>query len=415
MLTHIKRSSLMTVILALSWHGLMLFGWRWQQPFVPYFFDATVLSGQRGLDFYSIYQAGYNARQGWDIYENDPNKVSIVVPYFTPYRYLPLVAYTVGAGLSLMTPLMAYKAWVVMIELTLLTCVYLTWRGLRDPNRLAPLVLFWLGFTPFYLELFMGQFSLVQGALIFMLLRLTLREAGPGRAAFDAVFVASVLWKINTIILAPALLLARRFRPLILTALAVLVTTVPYFIIFPAHARDFWANNFGNTVAGHELGNLGFRQLVFELFAVWGATPAFQRLAQWLVVGGIFLISTLFTFYLSAKRGAGLTFSLTALWLTAFFLVSPQIWEHHYVMLLPILVMVYSQKPHWAIFVIWLGLALPTPFGFIGLQPVIAANHDLRAFALEPAWQPLLQHASKALPTLMLWGYFLRDALRQAA
>jgi hypothetical protein len=45
----------------------MLAGWRWQMPLVPYFFDATVLSGGRGLDFYAIYQAGYNARHRADI------------------------------------------------------------------------------------------------------------------------------------------------------------------------------------------------------------------------------------------------------------------------------------------------------------------------------------------------------------
>jgi hypothetical protein len=74
-------------------------------------------------------------------------------------------------------------------------------------------------------------------------------------------------------------------------------------------------------------------------------------------------------------------------------------------MLLPVLVMAYWQKPHWFVIIVWLLLALPTPFGFIGLQPVIAANHDLRAFLLEPVWQPLLQHASKAVPTLMLFLY----------
>ncbi|MBM2847746.1 MAG: hypothetical protein HW418_688, partial [Anaerolineales bacterium] len=48
-------------------HLGLLARWRWQMPLVPYFFDAAVLSGGRGLDFYAIYQAGYNARHRADI------------------------------------------------------------------------------------------------------------------------------------------------------------------------------------------------------------------------------------------------------------------------------------------------------------------------------------------------------------
>src|SRR5262245_33562781 len=141
-----KWSARFLLLAAVLVHGGMLVGWRWQNALVPYFFDATVLSGGRGLDFYAIDQAGYNAAQGADIYEGDSAKVEIVVPYFTPYRYLPIVAYTVGAALSLFTPLTAYKIWVVVIELTLLLCVAITWRKARDPNRAAGLVAMWLAF-----------------------------------------------------------------------------------------------------------------------------------------------------------------------------------------------------------------------------------------------------------------------------
>src|SRR3989304_2919011 len=65
-LARMKWSSRFLLALAALIHLGMLIGWRWQQPLVPYFFDATVLSGGRGLDFYSVYQAGYNARHGAD-------------------------------------------------------------------------------------------------------------------------------------------------------------------------------------------------------------------------------------------------------------------------------------------------------------------------------------------------------------
>jgi hypothetical protein len=403
-------------------HLGLLVGWRWQLPLVPYFFDATVLSGGRGLDFYAVYQAGYNARHGRDVYEGDPSKVEIVVPYFTPFRYLPIVAYTAGAALSLAPPLTAYKIWVVVVELVLLLCVFATYRRVRDPDRFAPLALMWLAFTPYYLELFMGQFSLVQGTLIFGMLLLTTEAEKQEKSAsstvsalrFDALWIASVLWKINTLSFMPVLVRLRRLRALALAALIVTAASLPYFLFFPAHLGDFLSNNFGSGVTGHELGNLGFRQLVFEILAALGAPPDVQRLAQFALVALVLGISSALTFLrpassLRSPSNSSLpTSGLLSLWLVAFFLASPQVWEHHHVMLLPVLVTAYWRRPNWFVFGLWLLLALPTPFGFIGLQPVIAANHALRAFPVEPAWQALLQHASKALPTLLLFVYLAR-------
>jgi hypothetical protein len=413
--TDLKRTSWLLLACAALLHLGFLVGWRWQYPVVPYFFDATVLSGGRGLDFYSIYQAGYNARHGWDIYEADPARVTVVVPYFTPYRYLPGVAYTVGAALSLLAPLTAYKAWVVILELTLLGCCALTWRRTRsDPDLAARLVAMWLAFTPFYLELFMGQFSLIQAAL---LLGLLLAIAGPprqpqglamrGRPAqsADALWIASVLWKINTVVFAPLWLRLGRWRAVAVMIGLVVLTTLPYFLVFPAHAHDLLTNNFGRGVASHELGNLGFRQLVFETLAAGGASPGLQRALQLAVIGLVGGLSLALTWL---RPQAPVT-ALVSLWLAAYFLASPQVWEHHYLMLLPAIIVAYRAHPGWVLAGAWLLLALPTPFGFIGLQPVIAGNHDLRAFALEPAWQPLLQHLSKALPAMVLFGYWARQ------
>lgn len=395
-------------------HLGLLVGWRFQTPVVPYFFDATVLSGGRGLDFYSIYQAGYNARHGQDIYEGDPARITVVVPYFTPYRYLPPVAYTVGAALSLLPPLAAYKAWVVIVELTLLLCAAASFYFTRgNPDLAAQLATMWLVFSPYYLELFMGQFSLVQAALILAMLLLAAGPAvapAPPRAktqvhlpvTFDALWISSVLWKFNTVVFVPVMARLGRWRALIAGSLLSAAVTVPYFVIYPTHWGDFLANNFGNTVAGHELGNLGFRQLMFELLAAIGSSPAVQRAAQLAVIAAVVLMVLALTF----RPQTPPLVPLLSLWLVAFFLVSPQVWEHHYVMLLPVLVVAHRQRPSWLVVGLWLCLALPTPFGLTALQPAIAANHDLRGFALSPTWQFLLQHASKAGPAALLFAYF---------
>jgi Glycosyltransferase family 87 len=411
-----KRTSWLILACAGLLHAGLLIGWRFQTPLVPYFFDATVLSGGRGLDFYSIYQAGYNARHGQDIYEGDPARVTVVVPYFTPYRYLPPVAYTVGAALSLLTPLTAYKVWVVLVELTLLLCAAASFYVTRsDPDLGVRLAAMWLVFSPYYLELFMGQFSLVQAGLILVLLLIAaatgLERSRPADSAgrrlssiFDLAWIASVIWKINTVVFVPVLARLGRWRTLVAGGLITAAVTPPYFAIFPTHWRDFVTNNFGNTVAGHELGNLGFRQLVYELLAVLGADASLQRVVQLAVVSLVMLAALALTFW--PRAGQPPIAALLSLWLVTFFLISPQVWEHHYVMLLPALVLAYRQWPGWLLAGLWLLLALPTPFGFTALQPAIAANHDLRGFLLSPSWQFLLQHASKAVPTALLFAYF---------
>jgi hypothetical protein len=399
-------------------HLALLVGWRWQQPLVPYFFDATVLSGGRGLDFYSIYQAGYNARHGLDIYEGDPALVPVVVPYFTPYRYLPVVAYTVGAGLSLLSPLNAYKLWVVVIELALLSCVAITYAVTRrEPDLFARLATMWLVFTPFYMELFMGQFSMVQAAFVWGMfvvgghnptMRADERADWSLRRLFDGLWIASVLWKITTVLYTPIYVRWRRWQPVAIAAALGLATTVPYFLLFPAHWPDFVRNNAGGRVAGHELGNLGLRQLVYEALAVAGAPAGVQPVVQLALVAAVLAAALWVTWRAPRPPLVG----ALALWTTVFFLVSPQVWEHHYVMLLPALVGLYAAHRSRLVLLVWLLLALPTPFGFIGLEPVIAANHDLRAFALQPAWQPLLQHASKSVPALVLFVHAARLVAR---
>src|SRR5262249_26455451 len=211
-------------------------------------------------------------------------------------------------------------------------------------------------------------------------------------------------WKINTVVFVPVLARLARWRALLLAALVTAAVTLPYFALFPTHWRDFLFNNFGSSVAGHELGNLGFRQFVYELLAVAGAGPNLQGLVQFALVAIVGLLALGLTFW--PRAGHSSVAELLSVWLVAYFLVSPQVWEHHYVMLLPVMVVAYRQRPGWLLTAIWLCLALPTPFGFTALQPAIAANHDLRGFLLAPSWQFLLQHASKAVPTVVLFAYF---------
>ncbi len=92
------------------------------------------------------------------------------------------------------------------------------------------------------------------------------------------------------------------------------------------------------------------------------------------------------------------------LWTTAFFLIYHHVWEHHYVMLLPVLVVLAMRRPSPVLWVIYALLALPTPYGAIDPQGQVAVLDAMRWTPIRPLWQDLAYHASKALPTLALYG-----------
>src|SRR5438105_289501 len=61
-----------------------------------------------GADFFSVYAAGVKARHGLRLYSVDP--ATDAVPYAYAFRYAPLVAYSLGALLSLLPAVSAYAA-----------------------------------------------------------------------------------------------------------------------------------------------------------------------------------------------------------------------------------------------------------------------------------------------------------------
>jgi hypothetical protein len=394
-----SRTSRLILGAAVLVHLVLLAGWLRPALLAPLFFDVTVTSGTYAWDFNALYEAGANFLHGVDVYNTTPGERVEAVPYFTPFRYLPVAAYTVGATLNLLPPALAYRAWVAFTELALLACVYVTWKLVDDPNLRARLVAMWLAFTPYYVELMFGQFSFVQGALVFAMMALVLADRCDWR--FDAAWITSVLWKLNTALFLPLMVRLGRWRTLAVLAVLLYLTTIPYFRFFPEGLPSF-QSNFASAVNGHELGNHGLRQLLYETVLVVrpDLTGGGQTL-QLAVVGLVVLLSLALTF---VDPGPDVVDQL-CLWLAAFFLISHQVWEHHYTMLLPVLVVVYWRTRSRWVAVCYVLLALPTPFWPTGLSAQIAANHDLRSAPLNPAWAGLLYHAAKPLPALALYAF----------
>lgn len=410
-----SRSSRALLGAAILIHLLMLVSWR-TGMLNPLFFDATVTRGRRGWDFYALYQAGHNVLTGHSAYESDGTRIDVVIPggTYTPFRYLPVSAYTLGVALNLVPPLWAYRLWVACIELVLLACIALTWRAVQDADRRARLTAMWLCYTPYYLELYLGQFSLVQGALVFLMLLWALGQQL--RLGFDLAWVGSVLWKQNTALFLPLMVRLKRWRAIVILALLLIGSAAPYFLLYPGSLNAFLRNLSGDP-PWFQLGNLGFRQLVFD--AMWSlgdvlhvqiSPVLYVRVQQALVA----LIVAIPLALLLFDRRPDILAHLS-LWMTAYFLVYHHVWEHHYVMLLPVMVVLAMRHESWWLCALYLLLALPTPFYLIDPHGQVAVVDAMRWTPIRPLWQDLLYHASKAAPALLLYGMLLKQVIQSVA
>lgn len=384
--------------LAILLHLSLLVSWRlgfWDR----YTFDATATQGWRGWDFFALYQAGRNVLDEVSAYESDNDKIDVVVPRYTPYRYLPLPAYSVGVALNLLPPLWAFRLWVAFTELILLGCAWLC--GRLAPNRWDARVVMamWLAFTPYYLEIYLGQFSIVQTAFILAMLVSALGRAPLWQG--DLAWILSLLWKQNTALFAPVVLRLGRWRVLALAGLVIAATSSPYFAAFPSALPAFIAN-LRSGPPSFQLGNLGFRQLLFSLSSwLWPQAP--QALLQQLWVTLIVVIGIWRTW--ASKRPD--TVLLLGLWTTTYFLIYHHVWEHHYVMLLPVFAVLYLRTHSPLVLALYALVAIWTPYVLLDPTGMAAYHAPMRWTPLEPRILDVCYHASKALPTLALWGYIL--------
>ena len=401
-------------MVALLFHLSLLLSWR-LGTYHRLTFDSTATHGRRGWDFYALYQAGHNVRMGISAYESDNEVIDVVVPHYTPYRYLPLPAYTLGVLLNTLSPLWAYRIWLLTVEFVLLSCACLSSRLGRSPVERALLASLWLVFTPYYLELYLGQFSLVQAAWVLGILLLSPRGGGRSsghrteRIGVPLLWMASLLWKQNTALFVPLYLRLRRWRTLALAAFVVAATSLPYFWLYPSSWPAF-AANWGAGPPGHQLGNLGVRQWLYSLASALG--PGLPPEAH-LWLGRAWVVLVLAVALWATWRSPFPDERLyLCLWMTTFFLVYHDVWEHHYVMLLPVYAVTIAKgESRW----LWLLYALTacwTPYRLLDPQGLSAYHMPMRWTPLQPRILDVVYHASKALPTVALWGHLVHRALR---
>ncbi len=364
----------------------------------------------QGSDFYAFYQAGRYVLDGESIYTRPMEDPDRVVPYAYFYRYLPFVAYTIGIAVNAFEPRVAYWVWVVLIELVLLACVRATWRLTRDRNLFACLAAMWLMYTPFYMEQYMGQLTFAMAAMTFAFALAHFR----GRMlAADSWWWASVLIKHLTVLYVPILIRLKRYRTVVIAVLLLAVTTVPYLLLRPHGVGHFTHDNFSLNLDPFP-GNMGavafFMVLKMRFFPA--ASEAFghlgpirlsiTRIGVALIMGVPVVISLWATF---VRKPFDFLDSL-ALWTMVFFFVFREVWEYHYVLLLPLFVLLYARTRARVLWVIYAIAAAPTLFV---LYDVPGRNPQ----ASWTAFEHVLNHGFKlvALVWLFVWvaaGYLRR-------
>ncbi len=367
----------------------------------PLFNDAS--HTRRGFDFGVFYLAGQALAEGRDIYS---------VSGAFGFRYLPAFAW-VARLFAHFQPLTAYLLHLCCTELFLAANLYLTWRWVAEPRRGLALFM-WLAFSPYFLELYMGQVSFWASSLLFWLI-VGLHSGQRWRASFC--WAGALLVKPNALILAPALLRLRAWRVLALGLLVGLLTSLPYFFLHPDSLAAFLTVNiYGAPVQGGltHAGNLGLQGALVSVVAQLAGRPLAEltTLADLPFAGRAVIYcsqAAIFVAALVATWRSRDALPLLALWMCTFFLVYKDVWEHHYVFLQPVLVVLYAHSGSPKFLWIFALIALPTPFVCFDLEPGVYGPIDP-----ERVWgtvTSIAYRSTKLLPLGYLWYGLCRTCL----
>ena len=418
-LPHFVKNGFLSVIAALFIHGIMLLSIS--GGFLnPLFDDATHRPGQ-GVDFFAVYQAGQNIFDGVSIYSKQP--LHQVVPFYTPYRYHPLVALTAGIAARGVSPYAAYGIWIILLEFVLLANIIITRKLFTDGGDANRATLMWLLFTPFYLELYMGQFSFLMGSFVFWAIVAWMKQRN---ATGDWLWITSLVIKSNSVLLAPVLLQERKWNTVLTGASIALALAAPYFVLVPGSYHEFARNYTDPPTVQTLFGNQGATALLgismLRFSGLWtDYTQEFVTrvdamnsiLTVPMIIWSFAVVVMTFVFTIKARNSPSTERFL--LWILAYFLFYKHVWEHQYVMIIPVFVLLYWRIKHgnvpfnlklfWALFA---AIALPTIFVLVDRSPVL--------FDPEISWsllQSLAVHAPKPLAVLILYAALVRSMFRQ--
>jgi len=199
-----------------------------------------------GGDLFSIVAAGLQAQHGHSIYSVGGHVSG--VPYCYGFRYAPIVAYVMAVTLCRLPAVVAYGLWRILCEMTLLKNILLTWD--RSPDRKTAMLTaaMWLAFTPYFIELFVGQFTFVAVSIsLWAQVSWQDGETSPRNYRVSRrgdLFWAAAFWlQMMPGIFIPIALLRGRYKGVVAGILVLLATSVFYFTRCPADWLTFLSPN----------------------------------------------------------------------------------------------------------------------------------------------------------------------------
>jgi hypothetical protein len=198
--------------------------------------------------------------------------------------------------------------------------------------------------------------------------------------------------------------------------LATLLTSVPYFLSRPQDLGWFLHLNLQPLPAQSMGGYFGFSVLVKDIIdrslnfpngnkiSLGAMDISTKNLPLLAILAAILLLSFLLTI---RKKRIDPLGSIT-LWTLTFFLVFKDIWEYHYVILVPLFVGLYLETGSKYLLVLFAMLAIPTPFVLYD----VPASDNPQAYWSAPL--SIIHHSMKAVPTLLFYLWIVRRELRDA-
>lgn len=348
-------------------------------------------------DFFAVYHAAVNLEAGESPYVEGSDATT---PPHYPFRYLPIVGH-VARPLLMLSPGTARVLWIVCLE-GLLLALLLALRKRMEPSRWLGVSALLLASSPFFLELYMGQFTFAAMTLFALALLL------PNRVFFHA----AVLLKVFPLAALPAFVRRRGgLRTALEVAGLVVVVSAPYFLAHPQDWTLFVETNFRPT-GGLDAGNFGWVRVLF-LIAIDLSLPFTQ--ASWdTMITGIRLVVLGACALLALRSRGGHALPAAVMLVLAHFVTYAHVWEHHLsgVMVLGALLLTLpglSKRDVRLLYAALLVCALPTPFVLFDVP------QD------PPVWDPSLTWPrpaayalvlSKAVPVALLFGWCIARVRR---
>jgi len=334
------------------------------------YFHAGLYKTTQAVDFFAVYIAGHELCRWRSIYPvakgiedgRDTYKLKAYMPQdeslperCTPFRYLPTASY-VAVALNKLEPWKAYHLWLILQEILFFISIIILGYHFRSIRAMHIAAAFYFFFFPWYPEIFIGQHNFLQSILILCML-LSAGSGKPGRAL--GWWITSILWKINTAICLPAFIRWYKWKAIIWVAVIIMVTCGPYFLIHSKDALKFLAMNFRSLDCPYS-GNHGLQGLIAKILIKYGYDEHSRTRAVFYIISisSFILISLASTIFARRDRFA----ECLCLWITTFFLIYSDVWEHHLLMLLPVVVYLYLKRPGRFLWLTWMLLAMPTTF-----------------------------------------------------